>query len=210
MKKLVYLIGFLMAVSFSQRTWAQSVSDQNDQAIEDTLRVHLQKAQELVKQGKKEEASKILTAEHGMNQEALTNAEQLISVQPDSADNWILKGQILQGLDRQSDACTAFDNALELNPSRTDLWGMKAAALAQLGRYDESLTSMNKGIELSPNAAENFYNRACIYCLKGDKRNALDDLKIAFSMNAGFKKHALTDKDLKNLYDDKEFQELTK
>ena len=62
MEKLVYLICFLMAVSFSQRTWAQSVSDQKDQAIEDTLRAHLRKAQVLVQQGKKEEASKILTS----------------------------------------------------------------------------------------------------------------------------------------------------
>jgi len=266
MKKLVYLISFLMVVAFSQRTWAQSVSDQKDQGIEDTLGAQLQKAQVLVQQGKKEEASKILTsimathpnnreavqwwlianmkrsptgeveaismldslsksypsntgilffkifiqAEHGMNQEALTNVERLISVQPDSADNWILKGQILQGLERQQDACTAFDKALKLNPSRTDVWGMKASSLSKLGQYDESLTLMNKVIELSPNAAENFYNRGCIYCLKGDKRNALVDLKKAFSMNAEFKKYALTDKDLKDLYDDKEFKELTK
>lgn len=266
MKKLVYLISFLMAVAFSQRTWAQSVSDQKDQAIEDTLVAHLHKAQALVQQGKKEEASKILTgimathpnnkeavqlwlianmkrsptgevdaismldslsksypsntgilffkvfiqAEYGMYQEALTNVERLISVQPDSADNWIAKGQILSGLARHQDACTAFDKALKLNPSRTDVWGMKAASLGFLGQYDESLTLMSKAIELYPNVAENYYNRGCIHCLKGDKRNALADLKKAFSMNAELKKHALTDKDLKSLYDDQEFKELTK
>jgi len=266
MKKLVYLICFLSAVAFSQGTWAQSVSDQHDQSIHDTLKAYLHKAQVLVEQGKKDEASKILIsimamhpnnreavqwwlianmkrsptgevdaismldslsksypdntgilffkifiqAEHGMNQEALANVEQLISIQPDSADNWILKGQILQGLDRQQDACKAFDRAFKLNPSRTDVLGMKASSLSKSGRYDESLTLMNQGIELSPNSAENFYNRACIYCLKGDKRNALVDLKKAFGMNADLKRYALTDKDLKSLYDDKEFKELTK
>jgi len=266
MKKLIYLISFLLAVSFSQRTWAQGVSDQNIHANEDTLKAHLQKAQILVQKGQKEEASKILTnimgtnpnnkeavqwwliakmkrsptgevdaipmldslsklypsntgilffkifiqAEHGMNQEALTNVEKLIAVQPEDADNWILKGQILQGMERYQDACTAFDKAIKLNPSRTDVWGMKASSLSKLGQYTEAISLMNKGIELSPNAPENYYNRACIYSLKGDKSNALVDLKKAFSMNPEFKKYALTDTDLKSLYDDAEFKELTK
>jgi len=266
MKKLVYLISFLMAVSCSQRTWAQVVSDQKNQATEDTLKAHLQKAQALVQQGKKEEASKILTnimaihpnnkdavqwwlianmkrsptgevdaipmldslsksypsntgilffkifiqAEHGMNQEALANVEKLIMIQPDDADNWILKGQILQGMEMYKDASTAFDKALKLNPSRSDVWGMKASSLAKAGQLNEAITIMNKGIELAPNASENFYNRACIYSLKGDKSNALADLKKAFGMNPEFKKYALTDSDLKSLYDDEEFKELTK
>lgn len=266
MKKLIYLLSFFMAVTLSHKTWAQDVSDKKNQAREDTLKAHLQKAQELVQQGKKEEASLILTnimathphnkeavqwwlianmkrsptgevdaipmldslskaypantgilffktfiqAEHGMNQEALVNAEKLIQLQPEDADNWIIKGQILQALDRYQDAGAAFEKALKLNPSRTDVWGMQASALAKSGQYNEALTTMNKGIELAPNAPENYYNRACIYSLKGEKISALADLKKAFSMNPEFKKYALTDSDLKSLYEDKEFKELTK
>jgi len=267
MKKLIYLICFLVAITFSQRTFAQqSVSDQKDQALEDTLRAHLQKAKTLVQQGKKEDASKILTsimathpdnreavqwwlianmkrsptgevdaipmldslsksypantgifffkifiqAEHGMNQEALANIEQLISVQPDSADNWILKGQILQGMGRHQDACIVFEKAYKLNPSGTEVLGMEASSLSKLGQFDKALTLMNQVIKLAPDVAEAYYNRACIYCIKGDKSKALVDLKKAFSMNPQFKKHALTDSDLKRLYEDKEFKELTK
>jgi len=267
MKNLVYLIGFLVAVTFSQRTLAQqTVSDQKNLALEDTLRVHLQQAQTLVRQGKKEEASKILTnimatnpnnkeavqwwlianmkrspsgevdaipmldslsksypantgilffkifiqAEHGMNQEALANVEKLISVQPDSADNWILKGQILQGLEKNKEACAAFDKAIKLNPARTDVYGMKAASLIKIGKLDEALTNVNKAIELSPNDANTVYNRACIYSLSGDKKKALSDLKKAIEMNPELKKYAPTDSDLKSLYEDEEFKELTK
>lgn len=151
-----------------------------------------------------------IQAEHNMNKEALANIEKLILVQPDSADNWILKGQILQALDKHSDANTSFDKALELNPSRQDVLAMKASSLSKLGEYEESIALMNKLVEQAPNSAENYYNRACIYCLNGDKKNALADLKKAFSMNGDLKKYALSDADLKTLYDDKEFKELTK
>jgi tetratricopeptide (TPR) repeat protein len=265
MKKLIYLLSFLMAISLSQGTLAQDVPVKIA-AEDDSLQFHLQKAQTLVKQGKKEEASQILTgimathpnnkeavqwwlianmkrsptgeadaipmldslsraypsntgilffktfiqAEHGMNQEALSNVEKLIKIQPEDADNWIIKGQILQGMDKHQEASVAFAKAIILNPSRTDVYGMEASSLAKTGQFDEALTLMNKGIELAPNAPENYYNRACVYSLKGDKSNALADLKKAFSMNPEFKKYAITDSDLKSLYEDNEFKELTK
>jgi tetratricopeptide (TPR) repeat protein len=266
MKKLVYLLSLFVAITLSHTAWAQEVSDPKNKAKEDTLQAHLQKAQGLVQQGKKEEASLILTnimathphnkeavqwwlianmkrsptgevdaipmldslskvypsntgilffktfiqGEHGMNQEALANVEKLIELQPEDAENWIMKGQILMGLERYKDASAAFEKALKLNPSRTDVWGMKASSLAKTGQYNEALTTMNKGIELAPNAPENYYNRACIYSLKGDKSKALADLKKAFSINPEFKKYAVTDNDLKSLYEDNEFKELTK
>jgi tetratricopeptide (TPR) repeat protein len=151
-----------------------------------------------------------IQAEYGMNQEALNTVEQLILIQPDSADNWILKGEILHGLDRYLDACNAFDTAIKLNPSRTDVLEMKTSSLSKLGKYEEALALMNKVVELSPNDSGSYYNRGCIYCLMGDKKNALVDLKKAFSMNTNLKKHALTDSDLKNLYEDMDFIELTK
>ena len=265
MKKLIYLLSFLLAISLSQGTWAQDVPEKST-TEEDSLQFHLQKAQTLVKQGKKEEASKILTsimathpnnkeavqwwlianmkrsptgevdailmldslskvypsntgilffetfiqAEHGMNQEALANAEKLIEFQPEDADNWIMKGQILQGLDKHKDASTAFDKAIKLNPARTDVYGMKAASLIKIGKSDEALSAVNKAIELSPNDANAIYNRACIYSLSGDKMKALSDLKKAIEMNPEFKKYAITDSDLKSLYEDNEFKELTK
>lgn len=102
-----------------------------------------------------------------MNQEALANAEKLIEIQPENADNRIMKGQILQGLDWHHDDSVAFDIALKLNPSRTDVLGMKASSPGKIGQSDEALTLINKGIELAPNVTETFYNRACICRLKG-------------------------------------------
>ena len=265
MKRLIYLISFLLVFTFDQKTVAQDVPGSNA-AADDSLQFHLQKAQTLVKQGKTEEASSILTdimathsynkeavqwwlianmkrsptgeveaislldslaiiypsnnallfwkifiqAEHGMNNEALENVEKLLKVQPGDNECWIAQGQILQALGRFTEASASFERAIELNPSRTDVYGMRATSLARAGQLPEALAATNKAIDLAPGSPENYYNRACIYSISGDSNNALIDLKKALQMNPEFKTYAVSDPDLKALYDLEEFKALTK
>jgi tetratricopeptide (TPR) repeat protein len=82
--------------------------------------------------------------------------------------------------------------------------------LIKIGKLNEALTTVNKAIELSPNDANAVYNRACIYSLSGDKKKAISDLKKAIELNPELKKYAPSDSDLKSLYDDEGFKELTK
>jgi len=151
-----------------------------------------------------------ILVEYGKNEEALPIVEHLTIAQPDSADNWILKGQLLQAMDKSIDAVISFDKAIKLNPARTDVYGMKSASLIKIGKLDEALTTVNTAIELSSNNATAIYNRACIYSLNGNKKEALADLKKAIEINPDLKKYAPTDTDLKSLYDDEEFKKLTK
>lgn len=72
---------------------------------------------------------------------------------------------------------------------------MKAGTAARLGKKDATLASVDKMMALAPNHPVNFYNRACMYCLLGDKANALADLKKAIGKNPGFKQSAGKDKD---------------
>jgi tetratricopeptide (TPR) repeat protein len=151
-----------------------------------------------------------LEAEHGRNEEALKDVEILIGLQPDTAVNWVAKGQILYEIKQYNQALEAFSKATNLDPRRADVWGMKAGALAKLGRFDEALISVNKGIELAPNFFAGIYNRACIFCLKGDKVNALADLKKAIELNPGIKNHAKMDEDFRSMFEDEDFKNLTK
>lgn len=151
-----------------------------------------------------------LEAEHGRNEAALKDVETLISLQPDSAVNWVAKGQVLYELKQYPSSMEAFTRATALDPRRSDVWGMKAGAEAKSGRFDQALISVNKGIELAPNNFVGIYNRACIYALKGDKAQALVDLQKALQMNPGIKKHAATDEDFKSLFDDDDFIKLIK
>lgn len=151
-----------------------------------------------------------LEAEHGQNEAAMKDVDYLIKLQPDSAVNWVVKGQICAEMKQFEEASKAFDKATKLDPKRPDVWGMKAGTLAKLGKFDEALVSANKGVELMPASFVGIYNRACIYSLKGDKAKALSDLKKAIEINPSIKQHARTDEDFISLFDDEDFKNLTK
>lgn len=151
-----------------------------------------------------------LEAEHGQNEAAMKDVDYLIKLQPDSAVNWVVKGQISAEMKKFDEASNAFNKATILDPKRGDVWGMKAGVLAKLGKFDEALVSANKGIELMPGHPVGIYNRACIYSLKGDKANALADLKKAIGITPELKQHVVTDEDFKSLFDDEDFKNLTK
>ncbi len=151
-----------------------------------------------------------LEAEHGRNEDALTDLNKLIVLQPDTALNYVLKGQVLMGMEKYKDAAVAFERATTLDPKRPDVWGMKAVALAKTGKYDEALASVNKVIGLVPGNPVDLYNRACIYSLKGDKSNALADLKKAIAIDPSVKESAKKEEDFKNLFNDEDFKNLTK
>ena len=150
-----------------------------------------------------------ILAEYGKTEEALAGFDELTRLQPDSALNWIGKGQMLSVLKRHEDAVVAFETALKLDPKRFDVWAMNASELAYLKKYDAALVAINKGIELNPGYAGNIYNRACIYCLKGDKIHALEDLGAAIKSTPQLKQHARTDEDMKSLWEDEDFKKIT-
>jgi tetratricopeptide (TPR) repeat protein len=150
-----------------------------------------------------------IEGEHGHNEEALKGFEKLTILQPDTAVNWIGKGQVLFAMNKYEEAIKAFDRATSLDPKRPDVWAMKSGALAKTARFDDAIVAANKGLELSPNNPIGIYNRACVYCLKGDTANALADLKKAISMNPSFKESARKDEDFKSLYDNEDFKKLT-
>ena len=150
-----------------------------------------------------------ILAEYGKTEEALAGFTKLTELQPDSSLNWIGKGQMLSALKKHEEAVAAFEKALSLDPARFDVWGMEATELAQLKKYNDALAAINKGIELNPGYAGNIYNRACIYCLKGDKVHAMEDLTTALAKMPQLKQHARKDEDLKSLWEDAEFKKIT-
>jgi tetratricopeptide (TPR) repeat protein len=150
-----------------------------------------------------------IQAEYKHYDEALAGFEKLIILQPDTAVNWVGKGQILSSMNRNEEALKSFEKATSLDPKRFDVWGMQADALLKLGRYNEAISTYNKAVEIAPNYAVIIYNRGCAYCRKGDKVNALADLKKAISINPQLKEYAPKDEDFKSLWDNEDFKKLT-
>ena len=62
----------------------------------------------------------------------------------------------------------------------------------------------------NPKDAKASYNKGSLYALQGDKDKALKNLAKTIELNATFKKLAITAKDFKSLWDDKDFQKLVK
>lgn len=150
-----------------------------------------------------------IQAEYGHYDEALAGYDKLIVLQPDTALNWIGKGQILSEMNRFDEALMALEKATSLDPGRADIWGMQASVLAKLKKYDEAILIFNKAVELAPGFAGNIYNRACVYCLKGDVAKSLADLQKAISLNPQFKSYAPKDEDFRSLWDNEAFKKLT-
>lgn len=90
-----------------------------------------------------------------------------------------------------------------------DISDMNAAELAQLQKDYKALVRINNEIEKNPGYDGNINNRACIYCLKGDKIHALEDLVTAVSKMPQLKQHAREDEDFKSIWDDADFKKIT-
>ena len=96
-----------------------------------------------------------------------------------------------------------------MNPKHEAAWSNRGGVLNRLGKYDEAIKSCDKAIELAPKWADPLYNRACAYARKGDKTNALADLKKAIELQRSLKAVARKDAAFKSLSSDPDFKKLT-
>lgn len=141
--------------------------------------------------------------------EALKNAEKLTTVQPYSAAYWILKGEIFEAMKRNEEALSSFNKATSLDTTNSMALEHQARFLVKVSRYDEAIASYTRAIDLDSHRKSLYiYFRGSVYCRKGDKTNALDDLKKALSMTPSYKSRAVRDGFYKNLYEDEDFQKI--
>lgn len=140
--------------------------------------------------------------------DALANAEILTSQQPDTCLNWLMKGQILEFMNRNDEAMGCYNKATSLDPKNADAWQNEAGLFAKMGMLDESISSYSRAIDLAPGVAGFIYNRGCSYCRKGDQANALADLGKAVALQPQLKQYAQKDEDYKTLWESNEFKKL--
>jgi tetratricopeptide (TPR) repeat protein len=221
MKRLIFLLIPIMAFVLSYKSEAQT----------STVKEELAKAQTLVQQGKTEEASKIYTSlmeSHPDNREAVqgwiianmkrtpTGEEEMIGqleglekLYPKNTAILFFKAYVQGEYKHYDESLATTDKLITMQPDSATNWGVKGQLLASVNKYEEAISSYNRAIQLDPNQAEYIYNRGCAYCLKGDKVNALADLKKAISLSPQIKAWAPKDEDFKSLWDDEDFKKLT-
>jgi tetratricopeptide (TPR) repeat protein len=141
--------------------------------------------------------------------ESLATLEKLTTIKPDDALPWLLKGQISEEMNKNEEALKAYNKATSLDTANSDAWQNKAGLLAKTNKLDEAIYAYSRAIQLAPGVAVFIYNRGCAYCRKGDRTNALADLKKAISISPSLKGNAVKDEDFKSLWEDEDFKKLT-
>lgn len=115
--------------------------------------------------------------------DALKLVEDVLRDSPEDALAWLLKGRIFK---------------------------KKAGSPPDRQRLQEALQYATKAAELMPDRGGPRYNMACYQALLGfDRAEILKNLKRALELNPKLKEEAPRDSDLKSLWEDKDFKELT-
>lgn len=147
-------------------------------------------------------------ATFSMYHDALAAFDTLVKLEPSEAGYHYGRGQMLYQIEEYQKALEAFENSYEMDTTLNDAIGARAVCLVRLNRIDDAFKCQNKYVQLEPNNGTAYYNRACIYCLSGDNKNALKDLEVAFQYDESLKTFALSDEDLEPLWDNAEFKKL--
>ncbi|MGB4269118.1 MAG: tetratricopeptide repeat protein [Spirochaetota bacterium] len=101
--------------------------------------------------------------------------------QPDNPTLYYNRG-IAYMMDKQYDnALKDYSKAIALRPDGA-AYQNKALVHFYLGHYDEAIKVNTQGIQLAPHNGMLYYNRGRAYFMKGQKKEALEDFKKAYSL----------------------------
>jgi tetratricopeptide (TPR) repeat protein len=136
--------------------------------------------------------------------------EHYIELEKDNESAFIGLGASLSSLDQHEEALKAYDRALKINPDNAIALINKGKSLFLLGKTEDALNIYDKVLGTNPEDKDALYDRACIYCRKGEIKEALDDLKSAIEEDQKWKEIAKNDEDFRKLYENELFKKLVK
>lgn len=103
-----------------------------------------------------------------------------------------------------------YDQILVLRPDDIEALTYKADAALLLGEATWAISLCNRALEQDENNSHAFYQRACAYAETDYMQEALRDLAKAISISEAFRDAAPKDESFKPLWENEEFQHLTK
>ena len=87
-------------------------------------------------------------------EEAISNYDKAISVDPSYYKAWYVRGRMLFNLKRFSEAVVSFDNAVSVKPDLSGAWFQRGKAFVELHRYDEAIRSYKQALLFEPDLPE--------------------------------------------------------
>ena len=109
----------------------------------------------------------IIAFKAGEKEKAAALIKQAIRKDPKNPSLYFNLGNVLQGLDKDSQAISCYKKALRINPkdNNSDILNNLANSLTAVGRYDEALVCYQKTLHTSTHKAELLNNIAKIFKL---------------------------------------------
>jgi lipoprotein NlpI len=81
---------------------------------------------------------------------ALELAGKAIELAPKDAGSFLLRGSMLEALQRHNDAVADFDKCLEIDPKRAEAYNRRGSEQFKRGKIKESLADFDRYLELKP------------------------------------------------------------
>jgi tetratricopeptide (TPR) repeat protein len=109
---------------------------------------------------------------------------EAIKLKPDFTEAWVVRGNVLDALERSFDAILHYDRALGINDRLHDAWNNRGIAFANIGMWLSAEESFRKSAEILP-ALEPHMGLANMYCTLNRLEDAAAEYRAAISCGAG-------------------------
>ena len=115
---------------------------------------------------------------------ALIHANDLIEMDPNGADPFVLRGYIFIRMDEWDKALVDYSHAIDLDPKCTLAYFRRSETYYDLGLYEASAADASKAILLDPGLGEGYFQRAM--CFTKLSRDAEAELELARATDLGY------------------------
>lgn len=105
---------------------------------------------------------------------------------PESAEDFYVRGLIRSGNQDQEDAARDFDRAIELDPEFTKAYYQRAIIQFDQGETEAAITDFNQVIRLDPEDVLGYYVRGTAQAKLGKSEEAIRDLSRAIELDPSF------------------------
>ena len=130
---------------------------------------------------------------------ALACLERALELDPDDADAYALKGQLLHDLGDYGAAIECLDRALELEPDDSYAHSMKGRSLRELGEHRAAVECFDRMLETVPGSAYAHGLRGMSLAELGDCRGAIASFDRALEREEGAHLHCMKGRSLQEL-----------
>ena len=108
------------------------------------------------------------TRASGCSQECLDDYAVVIAEDPNHAEHYLERGNVLRRIGRFDDAFADYERAIRLSPPFPEIYYNRADLRALTGDIEGALADFSYVIELEPDFVDAYANRAALYLENGD------------------------------------------